>query len=57
MTFDKGATSSTKVWNIYIYRVFNHRGNGLLNEPRVARFSATALPFPAGGEAGYSRFV
>jgi hypothetical protein len=35
-----------------IYRVFNHRGNNLLNKPRVARFSATALPFPASKNTG-----
>jgi hypothetical protein len=30
-----------------LYRAFNERGNGVLNEDRVGRFSATVLPFPA----------
>jgi hypothetical protein len=34
-----------------IYSAFNHRGNGLLNADRVARFSATALPFAASEKA------
>jgi hypothetical protein len=33
------------------FEVFNHRGNGLLNELRVARFSAAALPFPGNESA------
>jgi hypothetical protein len=33
------------------YRVFNHGGNGVLNEPRVARFSATTLHFPTSENA------
>jgi hypothetical protein len=35
----------------WLYRMFNHRGNGLSNEPRVAHFSVTALPFPASENA------
>jgi hypothetical protein len=33
------------------YSAFKERGNGLLNEDRVARFSATSLPFPASENA------
>jgi hypothetical protein len=45
----EAATSTRSLFEKY--RMFNHRGNGLLNEPRVARFSATALPFPASENA------
>jgi hypothetical protein len=34
-----------------IYRAFKERGNGLLKEDRVARFSATTLPFAASENA------
>jgi hypothetical protein len=33
------------------YSAFNHQGNGLLSADRVARFSATALPFAASEKA------
>jgi hypothetical protein len=33
------------------YGAFKERGNGVLNEVRVAHFSATTLPFPASENA------
>jgi hypothetical protein len=33
------------------YGAFKERGNGVLNEDRVVRFSATTLPFPASENA------
>jgi hypothetical protein len=36
--------------SVYDY-TFKERGNGVLNEDRVPRFSATTLPFPASENA------
>jgi hypothetical protein len=43
----KIALKPSYYYTVLLYGAFKERVNGVLNEDRVARFSATAMPFPA----------